>query len=530
MLRELFSAELRVAEVHGDEVRRVEPAALRAMAEGVAGLLASRRLQAGDRVGLVAPNGAAWVAADLAMIAAGVVSVPLYTRQAEGELAGMLRDADVSLILADTPERAAALAAATGREAVALADALAHAPVPLVPDVGADDALITMIYTSGTSGEPKGVPYARANVSFMLGRTTSAFRDLMAEHGGARRVFHYLPLCFAGSRIQLWSQLLIGNEVLLSTRLDDLSREIKAAQAGSWLNVPALLERVRAGVEASVARRGSAITWLFPKVLAAMTAVREGRAGLLDMALAQVGERLFAVPFRAALGGEVRFVLCGSAPLSEATQRWFHAMGVEVYQVYGLTETTAIISMDQPGQVAPGFVGLPVEGCEVRRSEDGELLVRGPQNFPGYWRRPDATEQAFVDGWFRTGDLVEVDDAGRLRVLGRCKEVLVPESGHNVPPVPVEEALMAHLPGCQVVLVGHGRPHLVALVAGPATQGDVDAALAAVNPALPHYRRVRAAAVVPTLTAEEGLLTANGKLKRPAIAERFAGEIHGLYA
>jgi len=201
--------------------------------------------------------------------------------------------------------------------------------------------------------------------------------------------------------------------------------------------------------------------------------------------------------------------------------------------VYGLTETTAIVTMDREGEARPGAVGFAIDGCALRLSEDGELQCRGDHVFVGYHGRPDATAEAFTeDGWLRTGDLAELDDEGRLTVHGRARHVLVPTSGHNVVPEPIEQALLGALPGLeQGVIVGQGRPHLTVLLFGDVDEADIDPALDRVNATLPHYRRLRAWHLRrEPLTDVEGLLTANGKLRRRAIAEAFAHEIDGMYA
>jgi long-chain acyl-CoA synthetase len=224
-------------------------------------------------------------------------------------------------------------------------------------------------------------------------------------------------------------------------------------------------------------------------------------------------------------------LICGSAPLSEATQRWFQLIGIPVYQVYGLTETTAIVTMDKKGLARPGYVGRPIDGVELRISEDGELLVRGPNIFPEYWKRPDATAKSLEDGWFHTGDMAELTPDQDLKIVGRLKDLLVPESGHNVAPGPLEEKLASLCPGAQVMLVGHARPYLSAIVTGQVERAAVQHAIDSLNGELPHYRRVRKFLLAEEpFSAENGLLTANQKLKRAAVEQRYASQIEGLYS
>jgi long-chain acyl-CoA synthetase len=202
-----------------------------------------------------------------------------------------------------------------------------------------------------------------------------------------------------------------------------------------------------------------------------------------------------------------------------------------VYQAYGLTETTGIVSLDEPDKVVPGRVGIALEGVETRISEEGELQVRGPNIFKGYWRKPDETAKAIVDDWFLTGDQVEIE-AGNLKIIGRVKNLLVPESGHNVAPEPLEETFREHCPQAeQCVVIGHARPFLAILVTGNPPREVVDAALERVNADLPFYRRLREAILVDeSFTPENGMLTANQKLRRAVIEQRFRPQIDEMYA
>jgi len=245
-----------------------------------------------------------------------------------------------------------------------------------------------------------------------------------------------------------------------------------------------------------------------------------------------LAKRVVYEAIRKRIGPNLRCLICGSAPLGEDTQHWFMMLGIPVYQVYGLTETTAIATMDRPPErTVAGWVGLAIPGVETRVTEDGELLLQGPNIFPGYWGKPDITESAFVDGWFRTGDQVEVDDEGRLRVIGRVKNLLVPSSGHNVAPEPIEQRLVETIEGAEhAVVIGHGKPYLTAILTGKLDADALASAIDAVNADLPHYRRIRRWHVSDELlTIENGLLTATSKLKRSAIEARFAADIEGMY-
>jgi long-chain acyl-CoA synthetase len=231
------------------------------------------------------------------------------------------------------------------------------------------------------------------------------------------------------------------------------------------------------------------------------------------------------------IGKYLKALICGSAPLSVETQLYFMMLGIRVLQVYGLTETTAICTMDDPNHVQMGRVGPAIPGMEMKLGESDEILVRGPNVFPGYWNRPEQTADALRDGWFHTGDQGEVNESGNWRIAGRIKNLIVLGSGHKISPEPIENAIAKLLPEAQqVVVVGNGRGYLSAIVTGSVNAEKVQAALDAVNPELPHYKQVRAFRVIPeAFSIENGSLTVNGKLKRDLISTRLKNEIEEMY-
>jgi long-chain acyl-CoA synthetase len=231
------------------------------------------------------------------------------------------------------------------------------------------------------------------------------------------------------------------------------------------------------------------------------------------------------------IGRNLKALICGSAPLSEETQLYFMMLGIRVLQVYGLTETTAICTMDDPNRLEVGRVGPAIPGIEMRLGDHDEMLVRGPNIFPGYWNRPEQTAEALRDGWFHTGDQGEVNAAGNWRIAGRIKNLIILGSGHKISPEPIESAIAKNLPEAQqVVVVGNGRGYLSAIVTGSVSVKHVQSALDVVNPDLPHYKQVRVFVVRgEAFSIESGMLTVNGKLKRDAIAARMRDEIEDMY-
>jgi long-chain acyl-CoA synthetase len=520
-------------EVRGRELVPTTGRELLAIVARMRALLRSAELAPGDRVALLGPNSATWVAADLAVIAEGAICVPLYARQDPGQLAGMLRDCAPKLLLAADVELASAIARAWPEHCriACYTEACACAAVSDGAEVCVGNACITIIYTSGTSGEPKGVVLSERNIDHMLRVTVRELSKMSGQGRSEDRVFHYLPLCFAGSRIMLWSQLHRGNPLMLSTDLNDLQQEMQTAAPHYFLNVPALLERIRNGVTQRLRDAGGVPYVLYQRAVAAARRRRDGRLSVVDCAALLLAERVLFVRIKRLIGRNLEFLACGSASLSEETQRWFQMIGIPIYQVYGLTETTAIATIDDTSNVVAGRVGRAIEGCELKVNEHGELLCRGANVFDGYWNRAEATAAVLRDGWLHTGDQVEIDGNGSLKVIGRVKEVLVPESGHNVAPAPLEQRLVEVSPGIeQAVVFGHGRPYLTALVSGKADPRELERARDALNAELPHYMRVRKLQRAPEpFSVENGLLTANQKLKRNAIEERYRDAIEQMY-
>lgn len=525
--------EALILEVHGEKLVEFTGRQIKDMVTSARGFLASRGVQPGDRVALIGHNSARWAALDLAILGAGGIVVPMYDRQAANELAGMLTNCETNLVLVDTPALRDNLAAAwpSGSKSIALFDEVfAHAKADIKPVARAASDRVTMIYTSGTSGEPKGVLYTVQNVDFMLQRTIDGIKTMVGDRAGPDRVFHYLPVCFAGSRIQLWSQLARGNPIMFSTDLNNLVKELATAQPHYFLNVPALLERIRLGVSNKLKERGGLAFTIYRHAVEGNERSVRGIATLKDKVAREVAKRIVFPKIREQIGKNLEFLICGSAPLSEETQRWFGLVGIPVYQVYGLTETTAIVTMDQKGLARPGYVGKAIDGVEMKVSDEGELICRGPNIFPEYWKRPDATTSSIRDGWFHSGDMAEISGDGYLRIVGRLKDLLVPESGHNVAPGPLEEKLANFVAGAQVMVVGHAKPYLSVIVTGSHTPEIVQSAIDQLNHELPHYRRLRKFFIAPEpFSVENGLLTANQKLKRGAVEKRYATEIQGMY-
>ncbi|MEK7829939.1 MAG: phosphoenolpyruvate carboxykinase domain-containing protein, partial [Acidobacteriota bacterium] len=371
-------------------------------------------LKKGDRCGLLAPNSIRWTAMDLALMAEGVIVVPLYSRQAPNELVSMLKDCSAAMVICGDQTLREGIATNWQDNAPPLAmfdDVFATTPsgdIGDAPNQSADKDIVTIIYTSGTSGEPKGVMLNVANLNHMVPCTGSRLDQLMEgkTEQVADQVFHYLPFCFAGSWILLLTALSRHSLLSLSTDLNKLADELKLAAPNYCLNVPTLLERIRTGVEGQIAQKPAFVQKIYHNGKAAWLHQYEGK-GRAGFAFKLANWLIFS-NIKKKIGVNLRALICGSAPLAKETQLFFQMLGIRVLQVYGLTETTAICTMDDPNDFTPGRVGPAIPGIEMKLGEGGELLIRGPHIFAGYWNKPEASASALLpdeDGnWFRTGE------------------------------------------------------------------------------------------------------------------------------
>jgi long-chain acyl-CoA synthetase len=534
------AADTRIlAEIREGEVTGVTGSELLELVRKARTFIASKGLKKGERCGLLAVNSIRWVAMDLALMAEGLLVVPLYSRQAAGELVAMMKDCTPAMVVCGD---------ATLRDGIA--QAWTEAPpqflfdevfagvdgVQLEPPQVEEDSPVAIIYTSGTSGEAKGVVLTAANVGFMLDRTAERLEQLMSgsASGSGRhdRIFHYLPFTFAASWIALLTFLKRRSLVTINMDLTKIANDMRAVAPDYFLNVPQLLERMRRAVDEQLWQTGGVAQAIYSRAKGgwARRQDRQAKAGdALWLGLANA--LVFPAIRKKMIGRNLKALICGSAPLSAETQLYFMMLGIRVLQVYGLTETTAICTMDDPNRVEVGRVGPAIPGMEMKLGEHDEILVRGPNVFSGYWKRPEQTAEALREGWFHTGDQGEVNAAGNWRIAGRIKNLIVLGSGHKISPEPIESAIAKSLPEAQqVVVVGNGRGYLSAIVTGNVKAENVQAVLDVVNPEMPHYKQVRAFFVRgEAFSIESGMLTVNGKLKRDVIAARMKDEIEEMY-
>jgi long-chain acyl-CoA synthetase len=528
-------------EVHADQFLSKSGSELLHMVETARQWLRSKEIQPGEHCGLIAANSIQWIAMDLALMAEGIVVVPLYHRQTAAELVAMLKDCQPRFVLTGDQQVADALASAwpDSPQPVPLSEIFSSTEEKsaLSPiHQRADDELLTIIYTSGTSGEPKGVCLTVGNLNHMIGCTTERLNQLMGQltktANEPDRIFLYAPMNFAASWMLMLSAFSREDVLTLSTDLTKLADEIRIAAPHYFLNVPTLLERVKRGVEDNIAKQAAPIRALYARAREAWQRQHVGRGKSLDNFWLALGRKLIFTKVKSRFGPNLRALICGSAPLAPETQQFFLMLGIPVLQAYGLTETTALCTLDDPRvPVEPGYVGPAISGIEMQLADNDEIIVRGPNIFSGYWNHPEETAKVLRDGWFHTGDQGEVNARGNWRIIGRIKNLIVLNTGHKFAPEPIEDKLAQLLPQAQqIVLIGNARSYVCLLATGKVESSAVQAAIESINPDLPHYRQIRNFKILTdTFTPESGLLTAMGKIKRDAIAKRYDAEINSMY-
>ncbi|MDD5563702.1 MAG: long-chain fatty acid--CoA ligase [Thermoanaerobaculaceae bacterium] len=548
-----------------------------ALAEGLARLGVAR----GDRVMLMSENRPEWHMVDIAVLDLGAVDVPVYTTLTAAQIAFQVRDSGCRVAVADSAEHAATLVGVRrdcpGLEHVvqiegAPADGArsfdeivaSGASADAVPRLWeraaaiAPDDLATIIYTSGTTGDPKGVTLTHRNFI-----DNSASVSARTPITGQELVLEFLPLCHVLERCAgyAYMRLSCARAYCGARHVAELLPVIRPVY---FCSVPRVFEKVRDAVLTRVDAAPPARRRIFRWALAAggrMARARlAGRRPGARTALAHaVADRLVFAKVRAALGGRVAYALSGGAPLPVDVNEFFHAIGIPIQEGYGLTETSPGIAVNgcRPNENRLGAVGRPLDNVEVRLADDGEILVRGSNVTAGYWHREDATREAFSpDGFFHTGDIGRFDGDGFLYVTDRKKDLIVTAGGKNVAPQPIEGLLKGSRFVDTAVLIGDGRPYIVALLspdfaalrgwaagqgiteeepgalaAHPLVQALFREAVEAVNAELAHYEQVRRFHVLPvTLSIEGGQLTPTLKVRRRVVEREFSALVEAMYA
>jgi long-chain acyl-CoA synthetase len=536
----------------------------------------------GDRVALLSENRYEWALSDLAILGIGAVTVPIYPTLTPEQVRFILDNAEASVAVVSTAAQLIKLRTAVPATVKVIihidpvpeeappdrdfGDVLARGAALRAQDpqtfrtlaaaVKPDD-LATVIYTSGTTGEPKGAMLSHANI---VSNCLACWQRVDFKAGDL--ALSFLPLCHIFERMGGFYALIgRGVGIAYAEGIETVAANAVEVKPNLLCGVPRFYEKVYARVMENASKQPPLRRAIFHWGLA--QGQRAARAHFAERFLAphhaiaaRIADRLVGAKVRERVGGRLRFCISGGAPLPPKVMEFFFAIGIAIYEGYGLTETSPVICLNVPGREKPGSVGPAVEGVEVKIGEQGEILTRGPHVMKGYFRNEAATAAAIRDGWFHTGDIGRLDEHGFLWITDRLKDLLVTAGGKKVAPQPLEASLKTCKWVSEAVLLGDGHPYVVALLVPnfanleaearvrgwsftaprdllgtPAVRALYQAEIDRVNARLAPFEQIKNFALLDReLSQEAGELTPTLKVRRRIITERFSGIIRDLYA
>ena len=539
---------------------------------GVANGLIAAGVQAGDRVALLSATRYEWTLFDFAIWAAGAATVPIYDSSSQGQVSWILEDSEAVIAIVETGAHEQLFQdAPSSLKAVMQID---DGAVEKLTAQGADvddtelkkrlagikaDDLASLVYTSGTTGRPKGCILTHRNfLSEVRGILTASIGKVAVP---GNRVLTFLPLAHVLARAVSLATFEAGASQAHWSDFATITTQFERYKPNTILGVPRVFEKVRDGAARKAESGGKIPGAIFAFAEATAKeysqALDNGGPSLILKAKHAVADKLVYSKLREALGGECWFAISGGGALTPELGHFFRGLGVPIYEGYGLTETTAAHCVNVPGAQKIGTVGQPMGGNGVRIAEDGEIELNGGVVFKGYWKNNKATEETFVNGWMRTGDLGELDSEGYLSITGRKKDLLVTAGGKNVSPGPMEDRIRSHSIVSQAVVVGDGKTYITALLTvdpevfekwkaengkpSGATvaelrddkdlRAELQKAVDDANAAVSHAESIKKFVILDRdLTEEDGEMTATLKIKRNVVVDRFSKEIEGMYA
>jgi long-chain acyl-CoA synthetase len=539
----------------------------------------------GDRVAIISESRPEWILTDLAVVTGGGVTVPIYPTLSAAQAQYILRDSGARIAVVSTrlqlekilevrhqlPSIEAVVVmeptASPGASALTLDELAVRGHARMMAEWGAGrefrdaarqigpDDLATIIYTSGTTGEPKGVMLTHASlVSNMY-----AGAEALDVHQDDVAV-SFLPLSHAFERMVAYVYLLRGVTVVFAESFDTIGRDVLAVRPTLFTGVPRVYEKIHARITekglAAPGAKAAIFRWAMGVAAARGRAALGGRppSPLLSLKVA-LADRLVFSKVRQGVGGRLRYLVSGSAPLPVPLAEFFYGVGLPIVEGYGLTETAPILTVNPPSAPRAGTVGRAVRGVELRIAEDGEVLARGPNLMAGYYHKPEATADAIRDGWLHTGDIGTIDADGYLAITDRKKDLLVTSGGKKIAPQPIQNVLKQSPLVAEVVVLGDRQRYAVALivpefaalerrlqilgrapsheelVARPDVIALYQEIVDALNRELAQYERIKRIAILPAeFSIEGGELTPSMKVKRKVVEERWAARIAALYA
>jgi long-chain acyl-CoA synthetase len=552
--------------------------------------LSSLGMARGERVALVSDNRPEWLFTELAIHAAGAISVPMYPTLAVEQIAFILRDCGATIAVTSTrllfDKIAAAAADAPALRAIVLMDVPPHwAPRLSRPDLTAlpmadvaarghkqildnwgiarqfhdaakavkPEDVATIVYTSGTTGEPKGVMLTHGNLVANVAGVKSVLKVDEEDRG-----LSFLPLCHAFERTVVNIYLASGMSIVFAESFNTIGRDLAQTKPTIVTGVPRIFDKLRE----RILSKGLAQKGLKARIFASAVRLASAYGKSLESGEKasswmtwrhRMADKLVYRKIRDVFGGRLRFAVSGGAPLSPDIGRFFYGTGVPILEGYGLTETSPVLSVMPLDAIRFGTVGPALPNVELRMAADGEILARGPSIMAGYYGRDRETAEVIRDGWFHTGDIGTFDDKGYVRITDRKKALIVTSGGKNVAPQPIEQAFRDHPLIAEVVLIGEQRPYMTLLIvpelqqlcarmkwmpdAHPgdfATRKDVRAVYETIvdeiNDRLAQYEHVKRFTLLSQpFSAESGELTPTLKVKRKVVEQKYKAEIDAMY-
>jgi long-chain acyl-CoA synthetase len=539
---------------------------------GVARAMACWGIGKGDRVAILSENRPEWATADFACQMLGAVSVPIYSTLTGDQAAFILEDAGVRVIFVSSEQqlrKIQSIREQTKLERVVVMDAVetAHAfhMGRLMHEAGferdpeldacarriAPDDLATIIYTSGTTGVSKGVMLTHRNLVSNIEYSLKGF-DLSGEQISVS----FLPLSHVTARHVDFAMLYHGVILAYCPFIDQLPGALMEVQPTMFVAVPRVYEKIHA--QADLKAHDFPKNWIYRWALSVGRAHRaETLAGKVSTSFAwKMADQLVFSKIRAGMGGRVQCFISGGAPLGRELAEWYAQIGIRIHEGYGLTETSPVIAVNTPAAHKLGTVGKPLGNIEVHIADDGEILVRGPSVFKGYWKRPQETVNAFMDSWFKTGDIGNLDEEGYLSVTDRKKDLIKTSGGKFIAPQPIENSLKHNALIAEAVVLGDRRKFPAVLIspyfplledwarnnqisfgsrqelaANPKVQALYDGIVGDVNQNLARFEKLKRVLLIgEEFSAADGTLTHTMKVRRRAIEERYRHLIDDMYA
>lgn len=556
------------------EWENISATEFRRQVEDIAKGLIASGVQAGDRVAIMARTRYEWSLADFAIWFAGAVSVPVYETSSPAQVAWILSDSGAVGVFVEAARHEDVVREAEALEGL---DALQHVwqfdgnglDTLRTAGAGTDDQMLsdrrayaglddvaTIIYTSGTTGKPKGCELTHGNFVELSENAAAALPEVAREGG---QTIMFLPLAHVFARFISVLCVASGTTVAHTPDVKNLLPDLQSYKPTFILAVPRVFEKVynNSMLKAEDGGRGKIFRAGADVAIAWSKAEQAGGIPLGLKVKHAVFDRLLYGKIRTAMGGRVQHAVSGGAPLGDRLGHFFHGIGLMVLEGYGLTETTAPLTVNTPKRIKIGTVGRPLPGNAVKIADDGEILAKGVCVMKGYVNRPDLTDEEFLDSWFRTGDIGELDEDGFLRITGRKKEIIVTASGKNVIPAVLEDAIRSNALVSQCVVVGDHRPFISALItldeeafpgwlerhqlpAGttmaeaaehPKVLAEIQGLVDSANTTVSRAEAIKVFRIVPTdFTETTGHLTPSLKVKRAQVLKDYSDVVEAIYS